>query len=428
MVIGLPSLKMSTGVCTTCLIGKQHQTTIPKQISWRASNKIQLVHADICGPISPTSNSCKRYILSFVDDYSRKTWIYFLHDKSETFNAFKRFKAYVEKEVGTYIVYLRTDRGGEFTSKAFSEFCDQQGISRQLTAAYTLQQNEVAERKNRTIMNAIRAVLHEKQVPKTFYPEVVKWYVHIQNRSPTTTVEYKTPEEVWCGIKPHVNYFCIFGCIAHVHFPNQRRRKLDDKSQQCVLLGVSDETKGYKPFDPITKKVIDSRDVVFEEDKHWNWNENKTESTPTALDVKDQDEGVALDSEHTDPPDEGRVTRTQRQPAWLTDYETNLFVEEEDNLLAMMTTEDPNTFEEANASQKWREAMDAEMKAIEKNDTWELVDPPNRVIPIGVKWVFKTKLNEKGHIEKYKARLVARGYAQTYCRHPISSGGIQTTR
>jgi transposase InsO family protein len=117
---------------------------MPKKSLWRASKKLQLVHADICGPIKPNSNSNKRYILSFIDDFTRKTWIYFLHEKSEAFAMFRNFKACVEKESGEYITSLRTDRGGEFTSNEFEEFCKVQGISRQLTAAYTPQQNGVS--------------------------------------------------------------------------------------------------------------------------------------------------------------------------------------------------------------------------------------------------------------------------------------------
>jgi transposase InsO family protein len=117
---------------------------MPKKSLWRASKKLQLVHADICGPIKPNSNSNKRYILSFIDDFTRKTWIYFLHEKSEAFAMFRNFKACVEKESGEYITSLRTNKGGEFTSNGFEEFCKVQGISRQLTAAYTPQQNGVS--------------------------------------------------------------------------------------------------------------------------------------------------------------------------------------------------------------------------------------------------------------------------------------------
>jgi transposase InsO family protein len=287
---GLPSPTACAQVCTTCLIGEQHRESIPKKSLWRASQKLELVHADICGPINPASNSNKRYFLSFIDDFSRKTWIYFLHEKSEAFTMFKRYKACVEKETGAYLKCLRTDRGGEFNSNEFEEFCKENGITRQLTTAYTPQQNGVAERKNRTAMNLVRCILTDKQVPKVFWPEAVKWCVHVLNRSPTLAVQHSTPEEAWSGMKPTVEYFRVFGCLAHVHVPDQRRIKLDDKSILCVLLGVSDESKAYRLFDPISKKIIVSRDVVFEETKGWNWDMSREEIISDVLEWGDPEE------------------------------------------------------------------------------------------------------------------------------------------
>nr|KYP72045.1 Retrovirus-related Pol polyprotein from transposon TNT 1-94 [Cajanus cajan] len=160
--------------------------------------------------------------------------------EEEAFTMFKRFKACIEKEAGACITCLRTDRGGEFTSTEFEDFCKDQGISRQLTTAYTPQQNGVPERRNKTLMNAVRATLNDRQVPKAFWPEAVRWCVHVQNRSPTSAIEQKTPEEAWSGDKPRVDHFRVFGCIAHAHIPDQKRSKLDDKSKRCVFLGVSD--------------------------------------------------------------------------------------------------------------------------------------------------------------------------------------------
>jgi transposase InsO family protein len=159
---------------------------------------------------------------------------------------FKRYKACVEKETGAYLKCLRTDRGGEFNSNEFEEFCKENGITRQLTTAYTPQQNGVAERKNRTAMNLVQCILTDKQVPQVFWPEAVRWCMHVLNRSPTLAVQHSTPEEAWSGMKPTVEYFRVFGCLAHVHVPDQRRIKLDDKSILCVLLGVSDESKAYR--------------------------------------------------------------------------------------------------------------------------------------------------------------------------------------
>ncbi|GKA10686.1 retrovirus-related pol polyprotein from transposon TNT 1-94 [Tanacetum coccineum] len=154
MVQGLPLLENVSEVCKDCLVGKHHREPFPSKSTWRASQVLELIHADLCGPISPASNSNKRYTLCFIDDFSRKSWVYFLTEKSETFYYFKCFKKLVEKETGLPIKCLRTDRGGEFNSDEFKEMCRENGIQRQLTAAYTPQQNGVSERKNRTILQA----------------------------------------------------------------------------------------------------------------------------------------------------------------------------------------------------------------------------------------------------------------------------------
>lgn len=187
---------------------------------------MELIHFDICGPIKPFSNGGKRYLITFIDDYSRKTWVYFLQAKSKAFGIFKSFKARVEKESGKTIKSLRTDRGGEYCSKEFENFCAGQGICKELTTAYTPQQNGVSERKNRTILNMVRCLLARGGIPKTFWPEAVLWSVHLLNRSPTFAVQNMTPEEVWSGKKPSVDYFKTFGCIAYAHIPNEKRKKL----------------------------------------------------------------------------------------------------------------------------------------------------------------------------------------------------------
>jgi transposase InsO family protein len=195
MVKGLPELKEIEGKCSDCLTGKQHRETIPKQANWRASQKLELVHSDICGPINPKSNGGNRYFITFTDDYSRQTWTYFLQDKSSAFDVFKKFKSLVEKESGCVIQCLRTDRGGEFTSTMFNDFCSEQGVKRQLTAAYTPQQNGVSERENRTLLNMVRSMLSARDVPKRFWPEAVKWGTYVMNRCPTFVVKDITPEE-----------------------------------------------------------------------------------------------------------------------------------------------------------------------------------------------------------------------------------------
>ncbi|KAK2452968.1 putative mitochondrial protein [Trifolium repens] len=453
MVKGLPELAETEENCVNCLTGKQSRDSIPKQAKWRASTKLELVHSDICGPINPQSNGGNRYFITFTDDYSRKTWIYLLKEKSNAFEIFKNFKALVEKESGNSIQCLRTDRGGEYLSNSFNEFCSKEGIKRQLTAAYTPQQNGVSERKNRTLLNMVRSMINEKKVPKQFWPEAVKWATYMMNRSPTLNVKNMTPEEAWSGVKPSVHYFRVFGCIAHVHIHDSQRKKLDNKSKRCVLLGVSEESKVYKLYDPVDKKIIISRDVVFEESKSWEWGKSQNKSNKVnqngladelsdteemindaaelldtkeinndAAELLDNDDTTIVDNTTSESEEEEtpvRQTRIRKTPAKFNDYVTGRAAEEEidlHNLAVYNNSQDPSTYEEAMKMKVWREAMKAEIEALQKNDTWELTVLPAGCKSIGVKWVYKTKYNEKGDIDKYKARLVAKGYTQ---RHGI---------
>lgn len=278
MVIGLPMIAEKHDICETCAIGKQHRETLPKKSNWHAIEKLQLIHTDLCGPISPASNSKKRYILVFIDDYTRKSWFYFLSHKSESFEVFKIFKRSVEVETRVKIKCLRSDRGGEFTSNDFNKFCEDQGIKRQLTASYTPQQNGIAERRNRTLMNMVRCLLTETSMPKYFWLEATRWACHVLNRCMSRSLEDKAPEELWTGSKPSVEHFRVFGCIGHVHVTAQLRTKLDSRSHKYVFLGVNQESEAYRLYDPVTDKVVISRDVIFDEDATWDWPKGNQET------------------------------------------------------------------------------------------------------------------------------------------------------
>lgn len=433
MVRDLPALKEESEVCSDCMMGKQHRESIPKKAKWRATMKLELIHSDVCGPINPQSNGGNTYFITFTDDFSRKTWVYFLHDKASVFDIFKKFKVAVEGESGCRIQCLRTDRGGEFTSNEFSNFCSNQGIKRQLTTAYTPQQNGVSERKNRTLMNMVRCLLNGRNVPKMFWPEAVKWAAYVLNRSPTLSVKNITPEEAWSDVKPTVKHFRVFGCVAFVHVPSVNRKKLDNRSTRCVLLGVSEESKAYKLYDPVAKKIIVSRDVVFEESKGWNWDE-KTQTGMIEMEDNNEEVGDVIEehsssessnnnsgeSTNNDSTDEEvsegenhneqSNRRARKKPEYLDDYITGEEIDEQieqHNLAVFSTNNDPTTYEEAIKHEEWRKAMDQEIDSIEKNNTWNLTGLPSGAKKIGVKWVYKTKLNKKGEVEKYKARLAS---------------------
>lgn len=287
-------------------------------------------------------------------------------------------------------------------------------------------------------MNMVRSMLSEKQMPKEFWVEAANWSIHILNRCPTTALENMTPQEAWTGCKPRVDHFQIFGCLAHVHVPDQKRIKLDEKSKTHIFLGVRKESKAYKLFDPITKKITISKDVKFEENACWKWEQSKGEAQSDVLDWEDKNSDANKELELEEDSDSNTsntisqtggnssatssggsepnspTCRSRRAPTWMSEYTTREGLSEEEETMMVITEEDPVTYNEAAKEKKWRDAMAKEIDSIEKNGTWRLTTLPNGVKAIGVKWVFKTKLNEHGNVEKYKARLVAKGYAQQY--------------
>ncbi|KAL2251589.1 UNVERIFIED_CONTAM: Retrovirus-related Pol polyprotein from transposon TNT 1-94 [Sesamum indicum] len=197
-------------------------------------------------------------------------WIFFLNQKSKACATFKKFKSLVEKERGYEIKALRSDRGGEFTSKEFNHFCATNGIRRPMIVPGSPQQNGMADRKNRIILNMARSMLKEKHMPKEFWAEAVSCAVYLTNRSPTLNVRNRTPQEAWNGRKPNVSHSRVFGSITYVHVPNQERLKLDDQSVKHVFVGYEYHSKGYRLFNPTNSKVVVSCNVEFDEEGMWN--------------------------------------------------------------------------------------------------------------------------------------------------------------
>jgi transposase InsO family protein len=156
--------------------------------------------------MSSTSLTGCLYYVIFIDDFSRKSWIFFMTTKGQVFNWFQEFKALVENQTGRKIRVLRTDNGGGYTSKEFSDFCAREGIRRELIVPYNPQQNGVA-----------RAMLHDQGMPLFLRAEACYTAIYLQNRSPHRAVGDKTPKEAFSGKKPDVGHFRIFGCLTYSH-------------------------------------------------------------------------------------------------------------------------------------------------------------------------------------------------------------------
>lgn len=149
MVIGLPKFSVNKEACESCILSKHNQDSFLKKLETRATQKLELIYSDVCGPMQNISMSGRRYIFIFIDDITRMVWVYFLMAKSDALATFKRFKNLVENQSGLKIKKLRTDRGIEYISGEFIKLLEESGIERQLTAEYSPQQNGVSERRNR---------------------------------------------------------------------------------------------------------------------------------------------------------------------------------------------------------------------------------------------------------------------------------------
>ena len=274
--------------CEACTLAKMHRSSFPKQSQHRATRILELIHSDLCGPMQVDSIGGSRYMLTFTDDYSRYTHVYFLKKKSEVLEKFKEFVTLAENmsgsKVGKLNVYaekrvsfknFRTDNGGEYTSNDFHKYCSEKGIAREFTNPHTPQQNGVSERLNRTIIEAVRSMMFHANVPLFLWAEAVSSAVYIHNRSPTAALTNTTPYECWFQEKPNVSNLRVFGCLAYYLVPDAQRKKLDPKSRKAIFIGYPAGTKGYKLYDVATGSFVRSRNIKFFESKFHNFDDKR---------------------------------------------------------------------------------------------------------------------------------------------------------
>lgn len=201
---------------------------------------MELINSDVCGPITPTAHDGGRYFVSFIDDYTHFGVIYIIKEKSEVLGCYKQYEATSTSRFGTQIMSVRMDNGREYANKEFKHFCAERGIEEIFTVPYTPELNGVAERYNRTIMEKARSMIFDAGLEKRFWNEAVYAAVYVTNRSPTRALKNSnaTPAEMWFGKKPNLSNLKVFGCEAFVHVPNQTRKKLDSKSEKCIMMAT----------------------------------------------------------------------------------------------------------------------------------------------------------------------------------------------
>ena len=388
--------------CEICTESKFARQSF-KSVQERSNELLSLIHSDLCDFKAIPSRGGKNYFITFIDDCSKYCYVYLLHSKDEALNSFKTYKAEVENQLEKKIKVIRSDRGGEYESAAFSDFCAQNGIVHQTTAPYTPQQNGVAERKNRTLKEMINSMLNSSGLPHNLWGEALLTANFILNRIPFKNSN-KSPYEVWKGRLPSYKMIKIWGCLAKVLIPLPKRTKLGPKTIDCVFIGFANASAAYRflvykseVHDIHVNTILESIDAEFFEDVF-----PYKESPMSAMYKRTRDEQSTpmVQEQHTEPRKGSRIKKPKNFGP---------------DFISFMTIGEPQTYKEAITSPEalsWKEAINSEVESILQNHTWELVDLPPGSKPIGCKWIFKRKLKADGSVDKYKARLVAKGYRQ----------------
>ena len=241
-------------VCESCLEGKMTKRPF-KAKGNRATIQLELVHTDVCGPMSVQARGGYEYFMTFTNDYSRYGYVYLMRHKSEAFDKFREYKAEAEKQLGVHIKQLLSDRGSEYLSGEFKSYLAQEGIISQLSSPGTPHQNGVSERRNRTLLDMVRSMLSYSSLPESFWGYALETAAYILNLVLSKSVS-KTPIELWKERKPILNHIRIWGAPAHILVQQQ---KLESRTEMCMFIGY-----------PKEKKVIVSTHATFLEEDYMN--------------------------------------------------------------------------------------------------------------------------------------------------------------
>jgi hypothetical protein len=418
--------------CKRSIFGKMHRLPFPKSIS-KSSRVGELIHMDLCGPMQEKSLGGARYFLLLKDDFSHWRTLYFIKEKSDTCKDLEDFIKRTEKYLPKGLKILRSDNGLEFINAEIRNITQRYGIIHQKNVSYTPKQNGAAERENRTIVELARTLLQDSGLPMNLWAEAVNFATYNLSWTGTSSQSNVFPSELWLNKKPDVKTFHFFGeNVTHTF------RK---KREEGYFVGYDLDTKGYRVWFPCKNQVKTHRDIVFVNQKYQDHQRNNNQ------DVVE----VIVNHPHQEPEHEEQETPENQK---LAESESEMSDEEEDESIhdslpksreeseqeqdpmqqdtyslrdrskirnperfanISILNAEPESFEEATSSgnsEQWKQAMDEEIQSLKQNQTWTLVEPPKNQQFIDNRWVYKIKRNEDGSVQKYKARLVARGFRQ----------------
>ena len=378
-----------------------------------------------------------------------------MKNRSELFSIFQSFFNEIKTQFGVSIRTLRSDNGREYLSSPFKQFMASHGILHQTSCAYTPQQNGVAERKNRHLIETTRTLLIHGQVPSRFWGDAVLTACYLINRMPSSVLDNKIPHSVLFPQDPlHPLPLRVFGSTCFVHDFSPGLDKLSPRSHKCVFLGFPRSQKGYKCFSPSLNRHFISADVTFDESSFYfsHLSSSSVPPPPTVdipivcdpldshspqdrpstppLQVYSRRNRLPHDSPPVPPPvsppapaNESdlpialrkgiRSTRNPSPHYTVLSYH-RLSPSFYTCLSSISSVSIPKSVGDALTHPGWRQAMLDELSALQKSGTWELVQLPSGKSVVGCRWVYAIKVGPDGTIDRLKARLVAKGYTQIF--------------
>ena len=432
--------------CSTCAISKARVQNIDRTLSELPEAPFDLVGIDIWGPMTPSMGGFK-YAFGAIDYNSSFAWTYFQKSTAEYLDNLPLLLGEA-KIFDLRIRNLRMDNDPVFVSKAaYAAYADA-GIAPQRAAPHSQFMNGKMERHFQTTSNMARSMLSFAELPNTYWVLAFDAAVYIRNRVWSTGAK-GIPFELLTGVRPDLSHLRVFGCPAYVHTPASQQRKLSEKAWQGVFVGYCTDSPAWKVYNPVTRRVLHSRDVVFDE----TFGRPPLSPLPPPSVPPMGDCGDMLNScvdPHVPAPDsiQRAVHFVEDLPAPHTNttpipspthtephsssplIPRNLGVEatfsipagftwlkETDDVTCLLSavSGEPGSYKEAMASPEsalWQIAMDTEHASLIDLNVWEECELPPGRDAIGCRWVYKCKIGSDGSVVRYKARLVAKGFSQ----------------
>ncbi|KAI3815242.1 hypothetical protein L1987_14903 [Smallanthus sonchifolius] len=304
---------------------------------------------------------------------------------------------------------------GEYTTNDFTQLLTSYGTIHQSSCTDTPQQNGVAERKHRHLMETARSFLLSAEVPSVFWGEALLTAQHVINRIPTSHNDGMSPFESLFGDRLDYGELRVFECTCFALRPHVERDKLTNKLALCVFLGYASgpkgygtRQKGYRCFDPISQNNIDDVPISSVDPNM------AAPDTSVAHDVPIHEPSTSSSTSVDSPPPPRKSTRAYKSTQ-LPDFAYSAYSASFSSFITgIHRLSEPESYREVVSDPLWQNVMAEELTALHQTHTWDLVPLPPGKHKVGCRWVYMIKTKSDGSVERYKAMLVAKGYSQTY--------------